>query len=86
MASLGYGFVEAYVTQKLYKEKLAKMAHQERQQEQQEEGKNTMKSNATSKASEDKTSGGCFFFLSKQQRRKVSQISDSPDAAEAANS
>ncbi|TKY56229.1 hypothetical protein E2542_SST20672 [Spatholobus suberectus] len=80
MATLGFGFAEAYVTRKLYKEKMKKRA-------QEEEGeKNThMKISTTKTGSEDKTLSGCFSWVSKDQHKKNSRISDYNDI-EVANS
>ncbi|BAT81750.1 hypothetical protein LR48_Vigan07g170400 [Vigna angularis] len=69
MATLGYGFAEAYVTRKLYKEKLKKRAAEE-------EGKKTnmAKICTVERDCEKKTSSGCFSWVSNQS--KSSQISD----------
>ncbi|KAG4958986.1 hypothetical protein AAZX31_13G069600 [Glycine max] len=81
MATLGYGFAEAYVTRKLYKEKMKKRA-------QEEEGeKNTnMKISTTKTGSKEQTSSGCFSWVSNHQQRKISRISDYNDDTESANS
>ncbi|RDX81806.1 hypothetical protein CR513_37471, partial [Mucuna pruriens] len=80
MATVGFGFAEAYVTQKLYKENLKKRAQEE------ERHKNTnMKIPTMKTGSNHKTPRGCFSWLSKQQRSKNSRISDY-NHIEAANS
>ncbi|RDX76235.1 hypothetical protein CR513_43793, partial [Mucuna pruriens] len=70
MATVGFGFAEAYVTQKLYKEKMKRRA--------QEEGdKNTDMDIPTIKtSSKNKTPSGCFSWVSKHQHSKISRISD----------
>jgi hypothetical protein len=73
MASVGYGLAETYVTQKIYKEKMKKIA-----QEQKQEVKDIIATNT--KGSIDKTSSGCFMWFPKQKHRKISQISDSNDS------
>ncbi|TKY56228.1 hypothetical protein E2542_SST20671 [Spatholobus suberectus] len=80
MATAGFGLAETYVTGKLYKEKMKKRA-------QEEEGeKSNDKKIPTSKMSlEDKTSSGCFSWVSKHQHKKISRISDYNDTR-AANS
>lgn len=70
MATLGgYGFAEAYVTRKLYKEKLKKKAPEE-------EGKKTnmAKICTVERDCEKNTSSGCFSWVSNQS--KSSRISD----------
>ncbi|QCE00473.1 hypothetical protein DEO72_LG7g1764 [Vigna unguiculata] len=69
MATLGgYGFAEAYVTRKLYKEKLKKR--------EEEEGKKTkmVKISTVERGCEKKTSTGCFPWVSNES--KSSRISD----------
>nr|KYP47498.1 hypothetical protein KK1_030825 [Cajanus cajan] len=78
MATIGFGFAETYVTRKLYKEKMKKRVEEEGE-------KNTnMKISTIESGSEDKTSSGCFSWISKQNRRKISHVSDHHDT-EAAN-
>ncbi|CAJ2648538.1 unnamed protein product [Trifolium pratense] len=74
MASVGYGLAETYVMQKMYKEKMKKIA-----QEQKQEVKEIIGTIDT-KGSIDKTSSGCFMWFPKHQHRKSSQISDSNDS------
>ncbi|WJX62985.1 hypothetical protein P8452_47920 [Trifolium repens] len=73
MTSVGYGFAETYVMQKMYKEKMKKIA-----QEQKQEVKEIIATNT--KGSMDKTSSGCFMWFPKQKHRKISRISDSNDS------
>ncbi|XP_027333532.1 uncharacterized protein LOC113848277 [Abrus precatorius] len=73
MATASYGLAETYVMTKLYKEKMKKQAQEEKE-------RNThIKVHAITTDSEDKTSSGCFSFLSKQHHRKISRISDYND-------
>ncbi|CAK8537420.1 unnamed protein product [Lathyrus sativus] len=73
MASGGYGYAESYVMQKLYKEKLKKIAQAENLQE--EKKIHTLKTGST-----DKTSTGCFSLFPKKQHKKSSHVSDSNDS------
>ncbi|WJX57656.1 hypothetical protein P8452_43189 [Trifolium repens] len=73
MASVGYGLAETYVMQKIYKEKMKKIA-----QEQKQEVKEIIATNTKDSMAE--TSSGCFMWFPKQQHRKISQISDSNDS------
>jgi hypothetical protein len=73
MASVGYGFAETYVMQKMYKEKMKKIA-----QEQKQEVKEIFGTNI--KGSMDETSSGCYMWFPKQKHRKISRISDSNDS------
>ncbi|CAL5189353.1 unnamed protein product [Lathyrus oleraceus] len=74
MASGGYGLAETYVMQKLYKEKLKKIAQTEKLPEE-EKKIDTIKTD-----SRDKTSTGCFSLFPKKQHRKISHISYSNDS------
>jgi len=73
MATLGgYGLAEAYVTRKLYKEKLKKRA----QEEEEEKKTNMVKISPVERDCENKTSSGCFSWVSKHHQSKSSRISD----------
>jgi hypothetical protein len=82
MASGGYGLAETYVMQKLYKEKLKSVAHEEKQEEEDVRKTNKEIGNGTVKmGSMDKTtSSRCFSWLPKQQHKKISRISNSNDS------
>lgn len=77
MATIGSGLAETYVMRKIYKEKMKKRAHEELQ----EEKRTNIKIHTITT---DKTSSGCFSWISKQQGRKNSRIADS-NGNEAAN-
>lgn len=82
MATPGFGLAEAYMTRKIYKEKMKKIA----QEEQEGEKNSNMKISTIKTGSEDKTSSGCFSWVSKQQHKKNSRISDYNETLAAANS
>jgi hypothetical protein len=71
MASAGFGLAETYVMQKMYNEKMKKIAHEE---------KEDVYPGMVTKGSIHKTSIGCFSFFPKHQHRKISRISDSNDS------
>ncbi|KAE9605892.1 hypothetical protein Lal_00025566 [Lupinus albus] len=78
MATIGSGLAETYVMRKIYREKMKKIAQEE---EVQGERRTNMKNiHTTTKGS----SSGCFSWLSKQQGRKNSRISNTNEN-EAAN-
>jgi hypothetical protein len=79
MASGGYGLAETYVMQKLYKEKMKSVAHEEKQEE--EDLRKTNKDIGTVKmgSMHKTTSSRCFSWLPKQQHKKISRISNSND-------
>ncbi|KAK7364462.1 hypothetical protein VNO80_13143 [Phaseolus coccineus] len=68
----GYDLAEAYVTRKLYKEKLKKRAQEEDEQKK----TNMMKISSKERDCENKTSSGCFSWVSKHHQSKNSRISD----------
>ncbi|CAL5189355.1 unnamed protein product [Lathyrus oleraceus] len=70
MASVGFGLAETYVMKKIYKEKLMKIAQEEKIQE-------DKKIDTIKIGSMDKTSTGCFSLFPKNQQRKITRISDS---------
>ncbi|KAK7385269.1 hypothetical protein VNO78_30983 [Psophocarpus tetragonolobus] len=69
MASPGFGLAEAYVTRKLFKETMKKRAEEEI-------NTNMMRNSTIKRGSEDKTSSGCFSWVSMHQHTKVSPFSD----------
>ncbi|AES97904.1 hypothetical protein MtrunA17_Chr5g0425091 [Medicago truncatula] len=71
MASAGFGLAETYVMQKMYNEKMKKIAHEEKQD---------VSPGMVRKDSIHKTSIGCFSFFPKHQHRNISRISDSNDS------
>lgn len=71
MATAGFGFAETYVTVKHYKEKMKKRAQEEEGEESSDMNISSMKT-----SSGNKTSIGCFSWVSKQHHRKNSRISD----------
>ncbi|KAK7373072.1 hypothetical protein VNO80_06468 [Phaseolus coccineus] len=77
----GYGLAEAYVTRKLYKEKLKKRAQEEDEQKK----TNMMKISSKERDFDNKTSSGCFSWVSKHHQSKNSRISDY-NHAQSANS
>ncbi|KAL2317738.1 hypothetical protein Fmac_031614 [Flemingia macrophylla] len=82
MATIGFDFAETYVTRKLYMEKMKKRA-----QEEGEDGEEStdIKISKIKTGSKDKTSSGCFSWVSKQHHKKISRVSDH-SYTEAANS
>ncbi|CAL0317891.1 unnamed protein product [Lupinus luteus] len=80
MATIGSGLAETYVMGKIYKEKMKKLIAQE-EEVQGERRTNMNNIHTTTKGS---SSSGCFSWLSKQQGRKNSRISDTNEN-EAAN-
>ena len=77
MASVGFGLAETYVMRKVYKEKMKKGPQEE---ERGEEARMTnMKIHTTKGVSDEEASIGCFSWVSKQQRKKNSRISDSSE-------
>ncbi|KAK7301274.1 hypothetical protein RJT34_12135 [Clitoria ternatea] len=66
---VGSGLAEAYVTRKIYVEKM-------KNREQDEEKSSNMKNPKIKPGSEDKASSGCFSWLPKQNHKKNSRISD----------
>ncbi|KAL1308830.1 hypothetical protein HN51_050837 [Arachis hypogaea] len=74
-SSVGFGFAETYVMRKVYNEK---MKTKNRAQEEREEKNTNMKI--------DTTTIGCFSsWVSKQQHKKNSRISDSSQNESATN-
>ncbi|KAK7301272.1 hypothetical protein RJT34_12133 [Clitoria ternatea] len=65
----GYGLAEAYVTRKIYMEKM-------KNREQDEEKITEIKNPKIKAGSEDKASSGCFSWLPKQHHKKNCRISD----------
>ncbi|KAK4278078.1 hypothetical protein QN277_015972 [Acacia crassicarpa] len=64
MASAGFGLAEIYVQRKFYKEKM-KLEE--------------VNAQARLHGSQPRTSGGCFFWPSKNRRTKVARVTDCDD-------
>lgn len=68
MATPGFGFAEIYVQRKLFKEKLkSAQAHQ------------VINDDVHDNRRFANSSGGCFFWLSKNYRKKTTQVTDCDD-------
>nr|KYP47497.1 hypothetical protein KK1_030824 [Cajanus cajan] len=78
MATIGFDFAETYVTRKLHMEKMKKRA-----QEEEGEKSTNMKISTIETGFEDKTSTGCFSWVSKKHNKNISRISDYNDTGPA---
>ncbi|KAL1349535.1 hypothetical protein HN51_026055 [Arachis hypogaea] len=82
-SSVGFGFAETYVMRKVYNEKM-KNKNKNRAQEEREEKNTNMKIDTTERVVPK--SIGCFSsWVSKQQHKKNSRISDSSQNESATN-